>query len=100
MARPTPHSRSARSVLIVASASSMSTLSVISSTRFPPSPPVELAARLLEDPLTEREDEPGLLGEGDELRGQQQAVLLVAEAHEGLEAENGAARDVDLGLGE
>ena len=48
----------------------------------------QLLARLLEHPGADGDDEPGLLGQGDELVGADQAPLGVLPAHERLGADH------------
>ena len=55
----------------------------------------ELAARLLEHELADRDDQPGLLGEVDELDRVDHAPLAVAPAHERLEARGLERRELD-----
>jgi hypothetical protein len=55
----------------------------------------ELAARLFEHPRAERHDEAGLLGQRDEVAGQDQPARRVLPAHQRLEAGDGAGVNVD-----
>src|SRR5262249_38884937 len=49
-------------------------------------PAQQIAAGLLEHPPVERDDEPGLLGDGEEVVRQQQAAIRVLPAHQRLAA--------------
>ena len=52
----------------------------------------------VQDVAGERADQPGVLGERDELVGKDQAALGVLPAHQGLGADDLAGADADLGL--
>ena len=49
-------------------------------------PALHLAARLVEHPRADRHDEAGLLGDGDEVAGAEQAALGVLPAQQRLDA--------------
>ena len=55
-------------------------------------------AGLLEHPAPDRQDQVGLLGDGDELRGRDEPALGMAPADERLEAAQLAARQADQRL--
>ena len=57
-----------------------------------------LAARLAQHPQADVEDEPGLLGQVDELGGRQQPSVGVLPPHQRLGADDPARRHLDLGL--
>ena len=56
-----------------------------------------VTAGLLEHPGADRDDQPGLLGRGDEVGGVDQSALGMVPAHERLGAADGAAGQLDLG---
>ena len=58
----------------------------------------ELPARLVEDPPAQRNDEPGLLGDADELLRADRAAAGMLPADEGLGAHDLVGGQVDLGL--
>ena len=61
-------------------------------------PDAELLQRGAQDEARQRLDQPGLLGERDELAGRQQALLRVQPAHERLDADDRAGAELQLGL--
>ena len=63
--------------------------------RYAAPPPCDLAGRLPEDPGTERDDVPGLLGQLDELVGLHHPPLRVRPAHQRLEPGDRAAGQGD-----
>ncbi len=68
------------------------------STGKPILPPTGLAAALLEDPPAEGDDEPGLLGDGDEAVRRNNAAFGVHPPHQALEPDDTTAREIDDGL--
>ena len=62
-----------------------------------PRPAPRVAARLLQYPGADRQDQAGLLGGGDEVDRANQAALGVVPAQQGLGATHGAGGQVDLG---
>ena len=61
-------------------------------------PAPRVAARLVQNPLPDRDDQTGLLGERDEVGRRQEAAVRVLPAHEGLHAHDRAGFHRDLGL--
>ena len=61
-------------------------------------PGLRLGAGGAQDPFPDRQDEPGLLREGDELHRLHQAEVGVPPADEGLGADDGPGANVDLRL--
>ena len=60
-------------------------------------PDARLARRLADRPLAQRHDQPGLLGERDELAGRHEDAVALP-AHQRLDADHAHAAGVDLGL--
>ena len=58
----------------------------------------DLCTRRAQDPLADLDDEPGLLGDGDELVGRQDAELRMPPAQQRFRAGDPAGGDLDLGL--
>ena len=58
-------------------------------------PARELAAGLAQHPAPERDDQPALLGDGDERAGEHDALARVAPAHERLDPDDPALVEVD-----
>ncbi len=51
-------------------------------------PPLRLPARLLDHPRADRHDEPGLLGDVDELAGHEQPALGMVPSQQRLDADD------------
>ena len=58
-------------------------------------PTGQVLARLLEYPCTDRNDQAGLLGDGDEVSRNDQTVVRVLPPQQGLDADHQAGRQVD-----
>jgi len=61
-------------------------------------PAYRFLAGLLQDPLTDRHDQPGVLSQRDELGGADRAMLAAIPAEQCLETDHSLARRVDHGL--
>ena len=63
-----------------------------------PAPALNLPANLGHSPVADGKDQARLLGQGNEIHGRDKAALRMPPANEGLQADDAARGELDLGL--